>query len=224
MDLCASGLDADGVVLDVRHFPRTDSDYLAQIKKMATDLGLTPAAIRDDSLFERDASGAERVFELTVAVGAPLLATRLPFETAASWTQTLERLGDATGCAKRLNVTLAVRNAAGTFAGGSHDLKRVSKEADSAWLRYGPDFAAFGTGAQPEALLSRTVLAWHEAACGDEAEIAQTAGLLGAFRGFLALDRADGGASPADMQSALHRWRRALVECQPHVASSARGS
>ena len=44
-DLCARELACDGVVLDVRHFPRTDDDYLAQVKKMAADRGLTIAAL-----------------------------------------------------------------------------------------------------------------------------------------------------------------------------------
>src|SRR5579863_9211938 len=49
LDLCARELACDGVVLDVRHFPRTDDDYLAQIKKMATDRGLSIAALADPS-------------------------------------------------------------------------------------------------------------------------------------------------------------------------------
>src|SRR5215469_1212812 len=44
LDLAARELRVDGIVLDARHFPRTDSDYLAQIKKMAADTCLTIAA------------------------------------------------------------------------------------------------------------------------------------------------------------------------------------
>ena len=58
LDLCARELECDGVVLDVRHFPRTDSDYLAQIKKMATDWGLTIAALSDASLFKAERAAA----------------------------------------------------------------------------------------------------------------------------------------------------------------------
>ena len=58
LDLCARELACDGVVLDVRHFPRTDDDYLAQVKKMAADRGLTIAALADACVLRcRTASG-----------------------------------------------------------------------------------------------------------------------------------------------------------------------
>jgi len=40
LEACASRLDADGVVLALADFPRTDSEYAAQVKKVATDLGI----------------------------------------------------------------------------------------------------------------------------------------------------------------------------------------
>ena len=40
-----------------------------------------------------------------------------------------------------------------TFAAGAHDMKRVTKEADSAWLRYGPDFDCLEQGSDPRELL-----------------------------------------------------------------------
>ena len=49
LDLCARDLASDGVVLDVRHFPRTDGDYLAQLKKMAADRGLDIALGADEN-------------------------------------------------------------------------------------------------------------------------------------------------------------------------------
>src|SRR5579862_7300506 len=56
LDLCAAELEADGVVFELRHFPRTDAEYVAQLKKMAVDLGLTVAALRTRSVEE--AAGA----------------------------------------------------------------------------------------------------------------------------------------------------------------------
>jgi len=56
IDACARELAADGVVFDVRHFPRTDTDYLAQVKKMSADLGLTVAALRHDGFFTADSA------------------------------------------------------------------------------------------------------------------------------------------------------------------------
>ncbi|HEY8314003.1 MAG TPA: TIM barrel protein [Candidatus Baltobacteraceae bacterium] len=196
IELCARELAADGVVFDVAHFPRTDSDYLAQTKKMCADLGLTVAALRDDAFFGGDEGRMSQTMEQAMALGAPLLASQLEAETAASWSEVLERLGMATSLAKRSNVTLAVRNVTQTFAASTHDLKRVSKEADSAWLRYGPDFAAFDSADEPEALLAGTVLAWY---CGGPGNTpVRVRALLRDFRGFLAVDQTAAGPNPTE--------------------------
>lgn len=150
----------DGVVLDDRHFPRTDGDYLAQIKKMAADLGLTIAALASDAFFTADAGAMQTALDRALALGAPLLTGRLGAETALSWSEQLQRLGTATSLAKSVNVTLAVRNAPGTFAASEHDCKRVTKETDSAWLRYGLDLAAFGPTTDVAPLREKTVLLW----------------------------------------------------------------
>lgn len=206
LDLCAHELAFDGVVFDVRHFPRTDTDYLAQLKKMAADLGLTVAALRHDGFFDTGETDAGQALEMALALGAPLLSAPLPAETSVAWTQVQNRLGSAAVLAKRLNVTLAVRNHLHTYAASSHDLKRVSKEADSAWLRYGPDFAALDAGSEPQALLGKTVLVWSDAA----ADAAQAAALLGEYRGFIALESPAGDANTQTMKNALRRWRTAF--------------
>ena len=211
VDLCAQELAADGVVFDVRHFPRTDSDYLAQVKKMAADLGLTVAALRDDGFFASDESAMHQTLESALALGAPLLAAPLPGETSASWSEVQARLGTATSLAKRMNVTLALRNAPGTFAATSHDMKRASKEADSAWLRYGPDFDALDAASDAAALAGKAVLAWGRADA-DSAAIQALAQTLGNFCGFVALDSAGGDATAAAMKNAFRTWREALFQ------------
>lgn len=207
IDLCAHEIAADGIVLDVRHFPRTDTDYLAQVKKMAADVGLTVAALRHDGFFDGDEAHMEQAAEIAIALGAPLLSTPLPPETAASWSDVQTRLGTATSIAKRLNVTLALRNMPRTYAATTHDMKRVSKEADSAWLRYGPDFAALDAASDPQALLGKTVLVWADAARPADGVRA----LLEDFRGFVALDAAAGDANAQHMKNALRQWRTAFV-------------
>ncbi|HLI95523.1 MAG TPA: TIM barrel protein [Candidatus Baltobacteraceae bacterium] len=207
IDLCAHELAADGAVFDVRHFPRTDTDYLAQTKKMAVDLGLTVAALRHDGFFSAGEAVMEQALEMALALGAPLLCAPLAPETAAAWPQVLAQLGNATALAKRHNVTLAVRNAPHTFAASSHDLKRVSKEADSAWLRYGPDFGTLDAGSDPRDLTAKTVLVWARAS--DDTEPA--AQLLGDFRGFVVFDAPAGDAAVEEMKNALRRWRTAFV-------------
>ena len=205
IDLCAHDLAADGLVFDARHFPRSDTDYLAQAKKMAADLGLTVAALRHDGFFGAGPAHMEQALEMALALGAPLLSAPLPPETATAWTQVQEALGTATSLAKRHNVTIAVRNAPHTFAASSHDLKRVSKEADSAWLRYGPDFGSLDAGSDASALLPKTVLVWANFAEPPNAE------LLADYRGFAVLDAPAGDASVDAMKNALRLWRTAFL-------------
>lgn len=206
IDLCAHELAADGVVFDVRHFPRTDTDYLAQVKKMTTDLGLTVAALRHDGFFESDEAHMLQAVEIAVALGAPLLCAPLPLETSAGWSDVQSRLGDATSIAKRLNVTLAVRNAAHTYAATTHDMKRVSKEADSAWLRYGPDLSAFDAASEPEAILSKSVIVWFDARGSESPAMQASVSLLDAFLGFLVLDDPEGTATFESLRSAFKSW------------------
>lgn len=212
IDLCAHDLAADGVVFDLRHFPRTDTDYLAQVKKMTADLGLTVAALRHDGFFDAEEAHMEQAIEMALALGAPLLSAPLPPETSASWSEMQARLGAATGIAKRLNVTLALRNTPNSYAASTHDMKRVSKEADSAWLRYGPDLGAFDAGSQPEEILGKCVFAWYDARqCGAEA-VLSTVRMLADFRGFIALDDAEGCATVESMKAALGAWREVLAK------------
>lgn len=208
IERCARELAVDGVVLDVRHFPRTDYDYLAQVKKMAVDLGLCVAAVFDRSFFGLPESGMDRTLELALSVGAPVLGGCLPSETERSWSEVLESLGRATGKAKLHNVTLAVRNAPGSFAASSHDLKRVSKEGDSAWLRYGPDVDAFEAGSDLAAAFKRAVLVWQRASA-DSSAIREVLDAAGDYRGFVVLD---GPATSGEMRSAVGAWRTALEE------------
>jgi len=204
IDACARELAADGVVFDVRHFPRTDTDYLAQLKKMAADLGLSVAALRHDGFFSADSEHMEQALEMALALGAPLLAAPLPPVTAAAWNDVLGRLGEATTQAKRFNVTLALRNEPHTFAAGVHDMKRVTKESDSAWLRYGPDFDSLEQGSDPRELLAKTVLVWHEFDRAFDA----TRELLRSYRGFVVLDASGGNATVQSLKKEVDRiWR-----------------
>jgi sugar phosphate isomerase/epimerase len=210
IDLCAHELAVDGVAFDVRHFPRTDTDYLAQVKKMAVDLGLTVAALRHDGFFDGDEPHMEQTIEIALALAAPLLSAPLPPETAASWSQVQTRMGTATSIAKRFNVTIAVRNAPHTYAASTHDMKRVSKEADSAWLRYGPDLSAFDAASEPQDIIGKCVLAWFDAR--SDSEIGQAvARMLHGFRGFVVLDDSQGAGTIESMNAAVRAWSAAQV-------------
>ncbi len=201
LDAAAREMGCDGVVLDDRHFPRTDADYLAQLKKMATDLGLCIAALASDDFFTGDEGAMRAAIDRALALGAPLLAGRLGAVTALSWSEQLGKLGTASALAKSANVTLALRNAAHTFAASAHDCKRVTKETDSAWLRYGLDPAAFDATSDLQSLASKAVLLWWDA------QTEPNPGGWQAFRGFVVLDRATGDATSSEMTNAISRWK-----------------
>lgn len=201
IDLCARELAADGAVFDMRHFPRFDTDYLAQLKKMCADLGLTVAAVRDDAFFGPDSARMERAFETALALGAPLLTARMELADAVNWNVALERVGAATAHAKRWNVTLAVQNAPQTLAASVHDLKRVAKEADSAWLHYGLDLDAFEAADEPQTLMQKTVLVVRDV------ERSRNAVQPAQFRGFVVLDAGSESASSAMMRAAIANLR-----------------
>ena len=210
LDLCARELDCDGVVLDMRHFPRSDDDYLAQVKKMATDRGLTIAGLADSTFFSATPEHVADVFGRAVALGAPLVAAPLAQEIECSWSDQLARLGIATALAKARNVTLALRNAPATFAASAQDCKRVAKEADSAWLRFGPEPQRLDAASDPRTLQPNTVLLWSDA-LESERSAADAIAVFAGFRGHLAIDDASGTSTASALAAAVRRWRTALA-------------
>ena len=221
LDRCAGELGADGVILDITHFPRRDPEYLAQIKKFAADLALSLVAVRDDGLPSVAGSGALAIAE---ALGAPYVLVRMPaggIDPVTVYNGALAVLSAALIEAKRRNVTLAVRNVRGTLAGDGFALNRLRKEADSAWLRFALDVPEL-----PDALDERTrkrvVLAYRslEAVAPDGRDPAGAAivdGLRG-FRGFLCLDYAGPEGEDAAVKRLLAGWRRALAQEELGVA------
>jgi len=160
--------------------------------------------MRHDGFFTADSAHMEQALEMALALGSPLLAAPLPPTTAAAWDSVLESLGEAASQAKRHNVTIALRNQPHSFAAGAHDMKRVVKETDSAWLRYGPQFATLEEGSDPRELLSKTVLVWHDVRAADET----LRDLLKDYRGFVTLDAAQGDARVQTVKEAVDRiWR-----------------
>jgi hypothetical protein len=211
LDLCAGELACDGVVLDVRHFPRADADYVAQVKKMATDRGLCVAALADSTFFAAGNDRMARVLDLAIALGAPLIAAPLAREVDSSWSDQLAKLGVATALAKARNVTLALRNAPGTFAATTHDCKRVAKETDSAWLRFGPEPLRFDAASDARLLAANSVLLWTDVAAETQRSIAAIVDAYSGFRGYVAVDESAGGASVSQLAAAVAAWRTAIL-------------
>jgi hypothetical protein len=206
-------LPVDGLVFDVRHFPRTDADYLAQIKKVATDLGVSVAAVRDDALL---AEGGFDAIAIAQTIGAPVVLARAAEksdapEAAALLTAAAQQ---AAREAKARNVTLAVRALAGTQLEDAAALKRLAKDVDSAWFRFALDPARAKEA--PDGIATRSVIATHESSeldpFGADVHWDLSGALRGlhGFRGFLTLDY----AGTADVKTALRTqlaWLRALL-------------
>ena len=206
LDLCANELELDGIVFNAGDLPREDADYLAQLKKLAADLGLSVAAVEAHDAFGDD---AQRSLGVALALGAPLLVMRAPAqrEDPSAWGEFADAVKTAAGLAKQANVTLALRNAPGTLCTSVADCKRLAKDVDSAWLRYALASDAFGASDDARDLLSKSVIAMHALsqperfATQDDAEARALIGSLARFRGFIVLE-ADTGDAPHD---AYHR-------------------
>lgn len=152
IDRCAE-IGVDGVDFGASHFPRTDSDYLAQLKKLCVDRGLTTAAVTLDMPFggkdiDREASSLEEWIERALSLGAPVLrfACAIPSGSpGVAWRELIRGLKRASIVAKDRNVTLAIQARDATLVGTPAEVKRALKECDSAWLRAAPTLTQVGS-------------------------------------------------------------------------------
>ena len=141
LEACASRLGADGVVYVLSDFPRTDYEYVAQVKKVATDLGLVPLALDLPGLLDPELPDAARMdaLGLAAALGVALIGVtagppgELPPETFA---RTVAATKALTSGAKAANITLLLAPAAGTLLADLAAAQNFCKYVDSAWLRY----------------------------------------------------------------------------------------
>ena len=219
LDVCANELEVDGVVVAANDLPRDDLEYLAQFKKLATDLCLTVAALETDAVLQGE---AERWLDVARALGAPLVVAHAPVvrDDPNAWGAFADNVREAAGAAKRHNITLALRNAPETLCASVADCKRLAKDVDSAWLRYALASDAFrGTDDAP-ALLAKTVIATHSIsnlatfASLEDNEAQRLIIALARFRGFLILEH-DANTSHDAYHRAVERFanvrERALV-------------
>jgi len=139
LERCASQLDADGVLAGLADFPRTDLEYTAQLRKVAVDLGLVPFGLDTAGLFDRDAAAArESTLALATALGALVVRSPLPPPgdvPPATYVETVAIAKALGRAAKAANVTLLVPPAPGTLGEDLPAVKRLLKDADSAWLK-----------------------------------------------------------------------------------------
>jgi sugar phosphate isomerase/epimerase len=217
LDLCAAELELDGILFDVRHFARTDGEYLAQLKKTATDLGLSVAG-----LVAAEPAGGETALNVATSLGAPLVVVDAPQlgDDPAAPGAFVAALKPVVASGKRLNVTIALRNAPGTLCASASDCKRLAKEIDSAWLRFATDAGAFGTFEQLGDIAVKTVIATHTIgdvrafATQDDGEARRVVDALRGFRGFVVFDRAAETVERDAFHRALGRMRALLARSQ----------
>jgi sugar phosphate isomerase/epimerase len=207
LDACAGELRADGVVLDAAQFPRRDSDYLAQVKKFCADLALVIVAVRDDGLTARDSEALVMASHL----GAPYVLTCMPAkgnDPVMRWNEALAIIARAASQAKKLNVTLAVRNAPGSLAADNFEMGRLRKESDTAWLCFALDPLALG--AEPdEKVRKHQVLAYTDSDA--DPEVLER---LAPFAGFLCVDSSHGSGELPGVKRRLQTWRSLLAESE----------
>jgi len=140
VERCASELAADGVVTALSDFPRFDDEYVAQLRKVAIDLGIVPFGIDAPGLL--DPAGEPAAIEHAVAVargfGAAVIRTtppapgEVPPATFAAAVRTGKSLSRA---AKAANVTVIVTAAPGTIGDDVSGVRHLLKDIDSAWMR-----------------------------------------------------------------------------------------
>ncbi len=198
LDLAANELEVDAVVFASEHFTRTDAEHCAQLKKVATDLGLAVAAIDAAELM---GDSGESWLEIASMLGAPIAIVRAPLasEDPSAWSAFVGRLKRRAKDAKRANVTLALRNVPGTIIASANDAKRAANDVDSAWLRFQVDCSSTGSHGDPTSLLDESVIAAYRIASiarfatdgDDEAQALIRA--LKRFRGCVVLEVGDGG-------------------------------
>jgi hypothetical protein len=150
IDLCANELGLD-VEPALSHFPRTDVDYVAQVKKLCVDRGLTVAGLHHDRAIEAPATdehvaALKASLDVAVGLGAPLVRCAIAAQADSgppTWHALVSALKEACRHAKERNVVLALEPRTGTPVASPTQAKRMLKECDSAWLRLALDLRAF---------------------------------------------------------------------------------
>ena len=144
IERCATVLGADGLIFDTTHFPRTDAEYAAQLRKVTIDLGMVPFGLDSPELLQPSGAADDRdsVLALAAALGTAVIRTVLPapgpvppesFARAVAAAKALSR------AAKAINVTVLLAAAPGTIGADLAGVKHLLKDVDSAWLRACPN-------------------------------------------------------------------------------------
>jgi hypothetical protein len=140
VERCASELGADGVVTAISDFPRFDDEYVAQLRKVAIDLGIVPFGIDAPGLLDPagDPAALERAVAVAKGFGAAVIRTPPPAPgevPPATFAETVRVAKILSRAAKAANVTVVVTTAPGTIGEDLAAVKHLLKDVDSAWMR-----------------------------------------------------------------------------------------
>jgi len=143
VDLCANDLMLDGVEFVRSHFPRLDTEYVAQLKKLCADRALTVASFHHDTPFEpseidQHIAKLTNSLEIAAGLGAPVVRIRAGQEQESpvlAWRELIRGLSAACIQAKQYNITFAFEPLAQSLVATPTAVKRPMKETDSARLR-----------------------------------------------------------------------------------------
>jgi len=143
VERCASVLGADGVMAAVSDFPRFDGEYVAQLRKVAIDLGIVPFGIDAPGLLEpaADPAAIDRAVALAQGFGAAVIRTGPPAPgdvPPATFSEAIRAGKTLSRAAKAVNVTVVVTTAPGTIGEDLAAVRHLLKDVDSAWLRVCP--------------------------------------------------------------------------------------
>lgn len=155
VEQCASALGADGVIAAVSDFPRTDDEYVAQLRKVAIDLALVPFGLDAPDLLlpEYGEAARARTLALATGFGAAVIRTQLPPPgdvPPATFVEAVATAKAASKAAKAANVTLLVAARPHTIAEDLGGVKHLLKDVDSAWLRACPRALDLRAGIGPK--------------------------------------------------------------------------
>jgi hypothetical protein len=149
VERCASALDVDGVLVATADFPRSDPDYVAQVRKVAVDLGIVPFGVDAPGLLDPATLPEQRAAMLSLAArfGASVARTTLPPPgevPPATFAATVLVAKAVSKEAKAANLTIVVPPCLGTLGADLAGVRHLLKDVDSAWLRACPPVLANG--------------------------------------------------------------------------------
>lgn len=151
LDFCAKKLRLDGVELLDFHFPNTEHSYLKDIKKYATDQGLTVCCVSVSNHFTghyqdalNDVEKVQKWIDIAQMFGAPIVrvfaGSGEEMSKQVIYEQAVECLQKVAMYAEHAGIVLGLENHGGTSAQQVLDLL---KDVQSSWLKLTLDTGNF---------------------------------------------------------------------------------